>query len=315
MRLLIALLAGSALSLGQGVTTFEFGLIGDMPYNEEQDRKFPNLIGAMNRERLEFVVHDGDFQSGANPCTNQEFQKRLDLLNTSEHPLIFVPGDNDWTDCHREAAGMFDPIERLSLLRRLFYPTNQSLGRRTMPLDRQSDYPGHSLYRENVMWRMGGVLFAGLHVVGSNNNWARTEEQNQEYGPRNQATNWWMKLAFARAKEQNLAGVMLIIQANPNFEQARTAPSRGGFNDFLTVLEEEVLAFRRPVVLVHGDTHNFRIDKPLRGTRSGRRIENFTRLETFATDDVHWIRGRVVPGNPNVFVLEQGIVPENLVIH
>ena len=63
-------------------------------------------------------------------------------------------------------------------------------------------------------------------------------------------------------------------------------------------------------MLVHGDSHYFRIDKPL--VRQGALIENFTRVETFGPPDVHWVRATVDPGNPMVFVFEQRIVPENV---
>jgi hypothetical protein len=81
----------------------------------------------------------------------------------------------------------------------------------------------------------------------------------------------------------------------------------------LAALEQETVAFGKPVVLVHGDSHYFRIDKPL--TRGGRRLENFTRVETFGNPDVHWLRVTVDPNDPNVFTFRQQIVRNNLVKH
>ena len=46
---------------------------------------------------------------------------------------------------------------------------------------------------------------------------------------------------------------------------------------------------------MHGDSHYFRIDKPLLDAQ-GRRLENFTRVETFGdnqangNNDVHWVK-------------------------
>jgi hypothetical protein len=89
-----------------------------------------------------------------------------------------------------------------------------------------------------------------------------------------------------------------------------------GFDDFLEILEEQVLAFSKPVVYVHGDTHTFRIDKPLVRTPNGKRfIENFTRVETFGFPNTHWIRVTIDPEDPNVFQFRQEIVQENLVKH
>ena len=73
------------------------------------------------------------------------------------------------------------------------------------------------------------------------------------------------------------------------------------------------MAFGKPVVLVHGDSHYFRIDKPL--TRVGRRLENFTRVETFGNPDVHWLRVTVDPHDANVFTFRPQIVRGNLVKH
>ena len=75
------------------------------------------------------------------------------------------------------------------------------------------------------------------------------------------------------------------------------------------------MAFGKPVVYVHGDTHIFRVDKPLVGSVSGRIIENFTRVETFGFPDTHWVRASVDPRDPQVFSFRQEIVKENLVNH
>jgi len=72
------------------------------------------------------------------------------------------------------------------------------------------------------------------------------------------------------------------------------------------------VAFGRPVVLVHGDSHDFRIDKPMLGSL-GRRVENLTRVETFGENDNHWLKVTVDPTSPNVFVFDQRIVAANLV--
>jgi hypothetical protein len=69
------------------------------------------------------------------------------------------------------------------------------------------------------------------------------------------------------------------------------------------------------VVLVHGDTHYFRIDKPLFGATSQRMLEHFTRVETFGFPNVHWMRAIVHPNDPQVFLFKPEIVKKNLVKH
>jgi len=123
---------------------------------------------------------------------------------------------------------------------------------------------------------------------------------------------------------------MIITQANPGWDQSdpTRAPLRDprtltqtdgqpdGFGDFLTTLRQEVIAFRKPVTYVHGDSHYFRIDKPLLDS-PGRRLETFTRLETFGNNqangnnDVHWVKVLVDVRSREVFSYQPQIVPGN----
>ena len=281
----------------------QFALIGDQQYTPVQERLFENVIDAMNKERLAFVVHDGDIIGSDKPCDDATFARRLRTFGRSVHPFILTPGDNDWTDCGRPSMGGFDPLERLAKLRALFLPApGRTLGKRRMAVLSQGPP-----YVENLMWAQGPVLFATLHVVGTNNNAAKPAE----YQARNAAGLSWMQAAFAVARKQRFRGVMLIMQANPRFDDKK----RNGFSDLLGALERETLQFQGQVVLVHGDTHYFRIDKPLvaaKGNPEGSRLENFTRVETFGPPDVHWIRATADPRDPMVFQFEQRIVEANI---
>jgi hypothetical protein len=77
-----------------------------------------------------------------------------------------------------------------------------------------------------------------------------------------------------------------------------------------------VIAFGRPVAYVHGDSHYFRVDKPLLDA-AGKRIQNFTRVETFGDNaanglnDVHWLKALVDPESRDVFAFQAQIVPGN----
>lgn len=293
---------------------FDFGLIGDLPYTSEQDAKFVNLINEINQKKLAFVVHDGDFKSGSTLCDDKTFYQRKQLFQTFRAPFIFIPGDNEWTDCHRANNGSYNPLERLAKLRGIFFQGSESLGQRTLRLVRQSEQAQYSKFRENVRWIYGDVMFIGLNIPGSNNNFGRTPEADAEYVERNAANLAWMREGFNIARNRS-RGIMLVIQANPGFELPPTDPNRTGYNDFLAVLETETLAFSKPVVLVHGDTHSFQIDKPLFGSKSKSRIENFTRVETFGSPDVHWLKASVDFRDPNLFSFRQRIVKPNLVDH
>lgn len=288
-----------------------FALIGDQQYTPLQEKMFENVIDAMNKERLAFVVHDGDIKNGQSPCDDGMFARRLATFNRSVNPFVLTPGDNDWTDCSRPKAGLGDPVERLAKLRTLFFPTpGRTLGKRPLAVLSQSATPAFAPFVENLMWASGPALFATVHVVGTNNN----AGQPAEYLPRNQANLFWMRAAFAMAKKQKFRAVMLIMQANPKFD-LKKRPAADGFGETLAVLEEETWAFAGQVVLVHGDSHYFRIDKPMviAGKEAeGARVENFTRVETFGPPDVHWVRGTANSADPMVFQFEQRIVEANI---
>ena len=319
----LVLLAGCAGGPGR----FEIALIGDQQYGPESEAQFPHIMDDLNRAEVSFVVHIGDIKAGTyQPCDDALLTSRRDQFDASRHPLVFTPGDNDWTDCHFPKSGGVDPIERLAKLREVFYPDNRSLGRRKLVLEQQSEHPRYAKFRENARWRLGGVLFATLHLVGSNNNLGRAPEQDEEYRERNAANLAWLKDTFDVAKREGSKGVALFIQANPRFENlfpkqrigplglAPPSPKPTGFADFVPALAQEVVAFEKPVVLFHGDTHYFRIDKPLfRGGPGpfGRHIENFTRVEVHGFPNPHWVRIVVDPSDPAVFSFREQIVERN----
>jgi predicted phosphodiesterase len=291
---------GIVLAIRQDPAKFEVGLIGDIPNNAEEQRKTGVLFEQMDHEQLAFVIHVGDIKSGDSPCTDEVFFSEKDRFDNSANPLIYVPGDNDWTDCSRTG---YDPVERLERLREIFFVGDESLGEKTILLNRQStDYP------ENVRWNYGGVTFVGLNVPGTNNN---REQAPDEYAARNEANLEWMREGFSSAEDDGSSAVMIVMQANPGFD--RSPERRTGYNDLLGALEEETIAFGKPVVLVHGDTHTYRVDKPMISSASGEVVENFTRVETFGSPDVNWVRAAVDTSTPEVFAFEPEIIEENTV--
>ena len=293
---------------------FEFALIGDLPYSPEQEAKFPSLMADINRSPAAFVVHDGDIKNGSSVCDDATFVSRKQLFDNFEMPFILVYGDNEWTDCHRSKNGSYDPVERLAKLREIFSKGNQSLGKRTLTLTRQSENPQFAKFRENVRWIYHGVVFFAINMPGSNNNFGRNPEGDAEYADRNSANLAWIKECFALAKRSNSKGIVLVAQANPGFELDPTDKRRSGYNDFIATLETETGNFPGQVVFVHGDTHYFRIDKPLpyfTDETQLPRMKNFTRVETFGSPNVHWLRAFYDPENPNLFEFKQQIVPEN----
>ena len=306
---------------------FEIGIVGDLPYTAADEAKMPALIDEVNNADLAFVLHVGDMQadgagyvSGALPCTDATLSSRKAQIESIRHPVILTPGDNDWSDCHRAVPKGFDPSERLAKLREMFFQGNDSLGQRRLPLSRQSADPRYAKFRENARWEYGGVLFITLHMVGDNNNLGRTPEQDAEYAERMAANLQWMKQGFELAARNGSKAVMIATQANPYLEDSWTPGFKRrmrigppfmtpfGFADFLAALEQEISLFGKPVALAHGDTHFFRVDKPLRFASDQRVYENFIRVETFGSPHVHWVRAMVDLDDRQVFSFKPQLV-------
>lgn len=322
-----------------GWSAYAIGLWGDLPYSTEQEKTgVPNLIADMNAQRLAFTVHNGDLKQGSNsPCDEALYQRSLGYFNSLEAPAMFTPGDNDWTDCDRGNNGGYWSLDRLDHERVVFFAEPFSLGQRRLPQAVQTDplclgVSGMVPCVENRRWSYRGVTYATMNVQGSCNNLCDTAPDALEFEARNEATIRWMRETFAEAIANGTAAVMLISQANPGWDtfDALRAPQRDpltlvetdgnpdGFRDLLLALRQEVVAFRRPVAYVHGDSHYFRIDRPFLNAQ-GRRLENFTRVETFGNNqgngnnDVQWLKVQVDARTREVFSYQAQIVPANRV--
>jgi len=323
----------------EGWSAYSIGLWGDLPYSVEQATVgVPNLIADMNGEKLAFTVHDGDLKQGSNsPCNDALYEQSLKFLNSLDAPAMFTPGDNDWTDCDRPNNGGFNSLERLDHERDVMFSTSYSFGREKLRQAVQMEpiclgVSGFVSCVENRRWTYRGVTYVTLNVQGSCNNLCDTAPDPQEWAARNRAVISWMRQAFSVAKAQGSAAVMIIAQADPGWDgsDATRAPLRDpktlaetdgapdGYQEYLVALRDEVTKFRRPVAYVHGDSHYFRIDRPLQDSQ-GRRLENFTRVETFGdnqgngNNDVQWLKVDVDPRTREVFSYQAQIVPANRV--
>jgi hypothetical protein len=225
-----------------------------------------------------------------------------------------------------------DPIERLNFERQLFDSTSQSLGEKTLTLMRESSEGGqYAQYSENVRWVYGPVVYIGLNVQGSNDNYpysetdaesgavvvrsdAEIQRERDEEVARKAADLHWLAEGFAYARQIGAKGVLIDWQADPNFnnEQHLTNPHDwDAFPDYVNALRTETMAFPGQVVLVHGDSHYFKVDKPI-NLPSGGVLGNFTRVETFGARQTHWVSATINPSDPNLFEFEPRIVPANV---
>lgn len=271
----MALLLCLALGAPAGAAQFSFAVFGDVPYNAAEDLLILGMIAEMNGEPLAFAMHVGDFKSSRSECSDALFVKRLEWFGSSRHPFVFIPGDNDWTDCARASRAPREPLERLAKLRELFFAGDTTLGERRLPVERQRDRG----YPEHMRWMMDGVVFATLNVPGPANNATLPQESR----PRTEALLDWMRDAFRIARERKLAAVVIALHAN-------LWAGNSAFRQLLLVLAEEARRYSGEVLVVHGDTHWHRFDQPLLDLRSGKRIPNVTRLEVFGSPFVNWVQ-------------------------
>lgn len=284
-----------------------FGVFGDTPYFAFEEPAVRQIIEQMNAEPLAHVVHIGDFKGGSSPCSDEVFAQRLEMFARIRHPFVFVPGDNEWTDCHRSGAGNHDPIERLQLLRKLFHTGERSLGQRVIALERQSAQPAFAQYRENVRWADDRVVFAAFNVPGSNNNLGRTLEMDREYQGRMLANQAWLGETVKRAVASNARALVILFHADPRFDRwTNETNPRDGFVSWRRMLRGAAATFKRPILIVHGDGHRYRVDQPLRDPATGTTAANVTRLEVMGTPETNWVRVTITDHTPARFVIEPG---------
>ncbi len=322
-----SMLAAAVLVLAAGLVCpeasraeqFEFVAMGDIPYGDYA--KFERLVERINKIGPAFSIHVGDIKSGGALCTDKNFARIRDIFATFEQPLVYTPGDNEWTDCHRPAGGKYDPLDRLAKIREMFFADpEQSLGKTPMRVESQarqmpSDF---SKYVENLRFEKGGVLFVTIHVVGSNNGLEARGGKDQpqtasEYFDRDRANTAWLRDAFKQAGERSVKALVIAMQADP-YEVRQAAPATGlplasGFRNTIDAIKDGAKDFAGPILVIHGDTH--RMELARFADVEMKPIPGVWRLEVMGEQDVHAIRVTVDTEDPGVFGFKPLIVPEN----
>ncbi len=285
---------------------FTFVALGDMPYGEPAKvyPPFKALIGQINALKPAFTIHVGDTKSGSTPCSDRMLLDQLDFMNSFDAPLVYTPGDNEWTDCHRWTAGRFDPIERLAFLRKHYFSRGpQSLGRAPMKLERQSDMMREFTgYPENTRFVKEGVHFITAHVVGSNNNFqVRDRRAIAEFFARDEANVAWLNAGFEGAVAAKAKALVLAIHADmftTGFFRAKKEAFSGasGFKRFGDALIKAAAAFKKPVLLIYGDSHKYKATRPF-----PEKAPNVVALQVFGAKQMHAVKVMVDTNKPEVF--------------
>ena len=237
----------------------------------------------------------GDTKSGSTPCSDEILAEQLAYLNDVAAPVLYTPGDNEWTDCHREAAGGFDPLERLARIRETYFAEpGTSFGAEPMEVVSQG-----GATPENARVRVEDVLFVTAHVVGSNNNFqTRDRAAVEEFMARDAASTAWLEESFREAGDA--AAVVVAIHADmfgDGFDAEDGSWSgHSGFAGFGAALKEQAAAFGGPVMLIYGDSHVFGQMRPFPAE-----APNLMAMEVPGADAMHAVEIAVDPEAPGAF--------------
>ncbi len=317
---------GVALRAAEGVAPagperFSFVAMGCMPYGEENFTAYERLLAEINRQRPAFTVHCGDTKSGGVPPTDAFLKRVRGWFDGLEGAVIYTPGDNEWTDVYRESNGRQDPAVWLAKVRAEYFSEERSMGRAPVALVTQRRERGFEKFAENARWTRGGVVFATVHVVGSNNNFVTGTEPDRgaeelaraaaEFRERDAANAAWVRATFAEARATQAAGVAFFFQAQMFAQSAGIAGRVAGYKNFLDVMEAEAVAWQKPVLLVHADEHRYRLEIGMPFEQGGEVRANVTRLGTFGAGDIHAVMVTVDAGSPQVFLCGPMLVPGN----
>jgi hypothetical protein len=256
----------------------EFVVMGDMPYGKDQVGSV-KFIGKNIRDAgFPFVIHYGDLRAGGldmETCAPELMEDRKKLLfGLVEGGLFYTPGDNDWTDCDREAGGETDELDELDKLRKLFFTDGLPSESKWHVARQTPDYP------ENARWIQSKLQFVTLHIVGTDNGRDQIKEPSLKkrskddvldaVDARDKANLEWLDAAFGSAKDGGRDGLVVVIHADPfeiehskHRDRACTRAERTKCNPYLPFLEKltkEASRFGKPVLLVHGSTNSYCLD-------------------------------------------------------
>jgi hypothetical protein len=270
-----------------------FFAVGDLPYLQSEMDPLRDLFDSAVVERTPFLIHVGDIKGGSAPCTDANLVVIADLFRGQPVPVVYTPGDNEWTDCHRRGAGAKDPLVRLAKVRERFFDDPGVLRLDRLGVVRSEDSDGRA-YPENYVFMHDDILFVVLHVVGSNNGYQPKDPAAvAEFEARDAANIRLLRDTSVRAKERDASALVLVFHANPFFEKARPPHGFVAFRQALLALMD---VYPGPVLAIHGDTHRFKHDRPLIDPGTGQPFTRFVRVE--------------VPGSPIVGGVWIGIDPQ-----
>ena len=300
--------AASASDSSHPSGSFTYAVYGDAPYgtsptDTSETDATPAFIRAVNAdEAVSTVLHVGDIHSGSQYCTQAYDQQVAGLWTSFADPLVYTPGDNEWSDCHKkkEGGGVYNavtgqidyvkdsdgnlvdyaggnPVDNLALVRSIFFANpGHTLGGGQLKVLSQAQVDNHAhptdgQYVENVIWQRDGILFVSVNVPGGSNNDAdpwysaptASPQQTTEAANRTGAALRWLDRAFSTAGKIHARSVVVMTQADMWDLDGKDASHLVNYEPIVSTLASHTLAYGKPVLLLNGDSHIYRSDNPL----------------------------------------------------
>ena len=282
---------------GTNPNTLAFAVYGDSPYLDPsvpdraaEFKATPAFIDTINADpSIQAVVHVGDIHSGSEACTVAYDQAIFQYWTAFQRPLIYTPGDNEWSDCTKtkELAGKDvyghgpdfngDPLIHLGFVRNIFFKNpGWTLGQHPMQVISQAiaphdpRFPTDTQFVENVIWEQSKTVFVTVNLPGGSNNDTDTwngvaknqAAEDAERAARTGADVRWLDAAFKLAEADNAHSVVIIGQAD--MWDTTDAPShQTNYEPIIYAMASNAATYGKPVLYLNGDSHIYRSDNPL----------------------------------------------------
>ena len=280
-----------------------FIALGDAPYGDPADvfPPFRALIGEINEAAPPLVIHVGDTH-GRYTCSDELLADIRGLMNAIDAPLLYTPGDNEWTDCGRTEVGEFEPLERLDHIRATYFAEDRTLGAAPAPVETQRARG----YPENARLMIDGVAFITAHVVGSNNNFNPDEPSAvEEFMARNEANEAWLRESFAALGEAD--AFVVALHAEMFIPQSGFGNGWWSWSPFRVMgvtLGQLSSEHEKPVLLLYGDSHQHKAFQPFPDHRPFLHA-----IEVYGHPDIKAIEIAVRPGADEPFRVSRTLSP------
>ena len=303
----VALAVAGCSSNDDSPSKFTVAVIGDVPYgvsptDTSQSLANPGLITALNADAdAEVVIHVGDIHSGKQFCTEAYDNQIANDWKALKKPIVYTPGDNEWTDCHKagEGGGTWnaakgavdfvtdasgnkvdyqggDPVANLALVRQIFFtqPGKDFTGKmdlHTQARENDPAFPADSAYVENTWFVKNNVMFVTINVPGGSNNdndvWygapTMSAAQSSEVSARSAADKRWLDAAMKKAIADNLVAIVIVLQSDMWDLDGKAPAHLTEYKQFTDIIAANAKTFANPVLLLNGDSHIFRSDNPM----------------------------------------------------